>query len=206
VAVDEHSGPLGTLGGALYTADYLLFLLSHPYEYSTHWNLGLFEPYNYYGLIKIPDDPSSETYIARPNYYALQMFTRHFGQRLVETEIHSSGFSVPSISGGFYTFPAETEVPSIRAAASLGEGSLFLMLLNRETAQNVNVSVNVKNFTPQGDTRIWVLSGDALNTTNEENPHNVFIRKSDGQFVAPYVYVAPKHSLTVIEIKAAEKN
>ena len=114
----EFGGPAARLGGAIYDADYMIYLLNNDYDvFIANWNLGLIEP-NYYGLIK-QDIFQGRPPVRRPSYYVQKMFNNYFGDTIVATKITQS----PTFDVMLCAHTAHTARPRACASSTPGQRS-----------------------------------------------------------------------------------
>lgn len=201
IAVDEFSGPLNSLGGALYNAEYIIYLLNNDYIFATNWSLGLIEPNNDFSLIKVMSDKGKTRYIRKPNYYVLKMFTNYFGDSIVETDVESSTFETEAIKWKrFFDWPREKNIPDIKTIASVKGSKLYVMIINRRLDKNIKVSISLTGFRPSANAKVYLLTGPSIDATNEKKPANVRIKKSEINFASDsFDYEINKHSITIME-------
>lgn len=200
IAVDEYNGPLNTLGGALYNADYIIHLLNNNYTFASRWSLGLMEPTNDFGLIKVSVTGNMPKYTKKPGFYVFKMFTNYFGDSIVETNTESSTFETKTIEWErYFNWPAEKNIPSIQAIASVKDNKLYLMVINRELKKEIEINIKINNFVPIRHAKVYSLDGPSIDSTNEKSKDNVHIKESTIDYTAiSFTYSFKKHSVTVI--------
>ncbi len=197
---DEYSGPLGNLGGALFAADHVMYLIRTNYDnYAGYWDSGLFEPFTYFGLINVPDEKSPE-YFKQPAFYALRMFNQYTGDVIVESQIESPKYHIDQYITQNFVWPAE-DVPSVVVMATKKDNKLYIMLLNRETNRDIKVEIALENFAPKGNAKIFTLTALEMNSNNENNHNNVVIQESSTEVSIPVKILLKKHSLVAIELE-----
>ncbi|KKT15086.1 MAG: Alpha-L-arabinofuranosidase [Parcubacteria group bacterium GW2011_GWF2_44_8b] len=200
VISDEYSGPLASLGGALFAADHIMHLLEKNYDgYGGYWNSGMFEPFTRFGLIQVPDDLYPH-YFVRPAFYTLELFNKYFGDQMVETKVSSDTYELTNTETVHLVFPRE-QIPSIKAIASISGDSLSLFVLNRATNQNIETTIDIKGLIPMGVGTVYTLDGQSLNATNEDAPDTVKVRESVIPASESFTYTFKKHSLTVFKFE-----
>jgi len=203
----EFSGPPARLGGAIYDADYMIYLLNNDYDvFVANWNLGLIET-NYYGLIN-QDVFQERPPVRRPSFYVQKMFNNYFGDVIVASEIAGSPtFDVKAFDAGeLLTLPAEQDVPSLNAIATTEDGKLYLMIVNRDLERDIAINIELNGFIPAPEATAYVLNGPAIDATNEKNPENVTMREDRLEGIAnSFFYTVEKHSVTLITLISAQK-
>ena len=131
-----------TLGSALYVADVLrVFIENERVEAATFFKLN--EP-SFLGLLGM----RRGEWIANPSYFAFQLYTDHFGTRVVASRRDSPTYD--SVRAGIV--PATKSVPLLESVASLSEdgATLFVMLINKSIDQAAEVSLGISGFEPAG--------------------------------------------------------
>ncbi len=205
IGIAEFSGPLGTLGGAIYNAGYIVYLLENDYYYATNHASGLFEPHTYFGLIKVSEQ-NDTPYIKNPNFYALKMFTNYFGDVLVETEVTGSPtFETTALScKDYYNWPAEQDIPGLKVIASTEGNKVYLMVINRDLGYDIKANILLDKQSIS-NAKVYILNGPSINATNISDPENVNIKTTIIENAsASFDYIFEKHSVTVIEYEISE--
>jgi alpha-N-arabinofuranosidase len=146
-----------TIGSAIYAARVLQVFIAHPkVRVANFFKLTDETPMGWIGYDGVSKAP----------YYAFQLFSRHFGSRLVQSKaVGSQTYDVPEIGA----MPAETKVAEVTAIASLSDkgDKLFVNLLNRSLSHTYNVSVNLRGFKPKkGLATLWTLSASGITDNN----------------------------------------
>jgi alpha-N-arabinofuranosidase len=97
-------------------------------------------------------------------YYVLQLFSQHFGSRLVDASIESPTFSVKAVGPA----PAANDVPELTVAASLDDTGhrLFVNIVNRSWDTIHQVQLETGSFQPAGRATAWSLSSPGLTDHN----------------------------------------
>lgn len=94
-------------------------------------------------------------------------------------------------------------VPVLSATASRSSdgGKIFLMIVNKNLDTPVQAVVSLTRFSPQR-ARAWLLTGPAVDATNERDPVCVSVRELDlGAVRNNFSVEFPRHSLTAIEVE-----
>ncbi len=207
IVLDEYCGPLQSLGGALYNAEYLIYMLYNDYMFATVWDMGLMFD-KMFGLVRTDEVNGTFRFIKRPNYYSLKMFTHHFGDLIVESKIiNSPAFNAKGITNRFFKWPNETGIPSLTAIATIKGNRLYLMVINRELDKNITERISLLNFQPKKTAKLYVLNGPSIDSTNEKNPNTVIIKETTINNASNlFEYNFSKHSITVIELEKVTPN
>ena len=167
-------------------------------------------------------------YVPKAPYYALQLYTQHFGDSLVSAVTKGPTYD----SAALGVVDAVRGVPYLEIVASLGqrERTLYLMAINKHFDRSITTTVQIQGFKPAPQARLWVLAGTGIdaNTGTElpripglswarqavdqinprfqrGRPDEVFIETARFTGVAAsFEYTFPAHSVTAMEIERAE--
>ncbi len=202
IAVDEYCGPSTSLGGALYNAEYLIYMLHKDYMFATAWDMGIMFD-KMFGLVRVDEVNGKLNFVKRPNYYSLKMFTRYFGDLIVESNVvDSSTFDTLGVANRYFNWPAETYIPSLTAIATTRGNKLYLMVINRELNNDLEESIRLIDFQPKKTAKVYTLSGPSINATNEKISNAVTIKETAiNDASSLFKYNFSKHSITVIEFE-----
>jgi alpha-N-arabinofuranosidase len=146
-----------TMGSAVYVGRVLQVFVSHPkVRIANYFKFTDDTPIGWVAFDGKPKAP----------YYALQLFSRHFGARLVKSEIMGGKtYGTPPL--GIMT--EEKDVPEVTAAAALNDKGdrLFVNLINRSWSETHYVGLSVKGFVgAEGETDAWLLAAPAATDHN----------------------------------------
>jgi len=150
---DPWVGHTKTLGSALFVASTMeAFLRSNQTSMANFFKLS--EP-AFMGWIDPQGNP-------KPSYYALQMFTEHFGSRLVKVDTSTPRFSSRVVGN----VDAVGDAPVLDAVASLDASGkhLYAIVVNRQNAA-IHSRLSIRGFHP-GASRGWVLTAPSLDANN----------------------------------------
>jgi alpha-L-arabinofuranosidase len=137
----------------------------------------------------------------RPDYYALQMWTRHFGDTLLQTTVRCGTFDIPRTYGNVGPL---ADIPYLAVHASIsGETRLYLLVVNRNLTEDVRAKISINEFAPQATGRVYTLNGPDIRATNEDGNHDTIkIKESTISALArEFAYTFPAHSVTVLELE-----
>jgi alpha-L-arabinofuranosidase len=202
IAVDEYNGPPMSLGGALYNAEFIMYMLENNYAYAGQWSLGMTEPENEFGIVRMTEAAGSEKIIKRPNFYVLKLFTNYWGDKLLESKVTSPGFDVKPISWfEYYDWPEELNVPSLKVLSSRKVDKLYIMVVNRNLDSDIIANININNFNPGLGAMSYTIIGPSIDSTNEDNSDNVrMVSNSIDIPSGSFKHVFSKHSVSLIMI------
>lgn len=160
-----------TLGSALYVAHVLKILVEQPRVIAAN---------AFKFLDRLPNGWIGERdgeFVAKAPLYALQLFSRHFGQTAVFTETSSPGQDTRSMGW----VDAAPFVPYLEAVSSLGDdGKLYVILINKHFDRNLRTHIRIKDFCPSGPVQAWTLSGTAIDAnTGTSLPEGFAVQAQD---------------------------
>lgn len=166
-----------TLGSALYTASVMQAFLRNPdVRIANYFQLSAFLPPTLIGLKQgttVHDWLKAKGGIYKPtaSYYALQMYTRHFGDILVQADAQSGTFN----SGKAGWVDAVRDIPYLDAVASRSRDGkrLYLIAVNRHFDAPLKTRIAIRNFTPKGKARVWSLGGRGIDAHTGTAPIEV---------------------------------
>ncbi len=153
--LDPWVGHTKTMGSALFAAGAMqAFLRSPQTSLATFFKL---TEASFMGWIDANGDP-------KPSYYALQMYTHHFGSELVRVDASGPTFDSPEVGN----IARLNDVPLLDAVASLSSDHkrLSLIVVNRGTTTAVNTSIRIRGMKPRPEARGWVLAASSLDANN----------------------------------------
>jgi len=145
-------------------------------------------------------DWETEERYKRPDYYALQLWTNHFGDVLVQNAVTCDTFDVPETYGNVGPL---YDIPYLAAHTSIAGGKLYLLVINRHLTDDITTAIHINGngFIPQYAT-VYTLNGPSVESTNEYGSHDsvVITASSISNASHDFTYVFPAHSVTVIEL------
>jgi len=149
-----------TLGSALFTASALKTFIEAPRVEIAN-NLMLHDV-SVYGAIgsQNTDFPPNSDWIPTARYYAFQLFTKHFGDRLIRSTSESPTYDSPSV--GFSD--AVKGVPYLDVVSSLSADGqrLYVIAVNKHFDSPIEAKISLRGFTPAGQGEVWTLNGAGL--------------------------------------------
>jgi alpha-L-arabinofuranosidase len=143
-----------TLGSALFVASTLKAFLESPRTDVAHFFQLVDALYmGWIGLRK-------GEYVKKAPLLAFEMYTRHFGTRLVASKTTSPTFASTSVG----LVDAVSRVPYLEAVASRSEdpSKLFLIVINKHPSRPIAARIRVAGFSPAPAATAVVLTGTSL--------------------------------------------
>jgi alpha-L-arabinofuranosidase len=213
-----------SLGAALLNAELLKIFMKpeHNILMANQWQMsnGLF------GMVRSVDNFTTHDYqypieyIKRPNYYVYELYNRHFGDVLIETDVQSEFYDISdyqfypevlekySLEKYFNLSPSpSTKIPylSVNASKSNDGTKIYLMVINKKMDEPLSALIELKNFLPSETVSAWVLRGPHVTATNEEREDNVIVVHEEFTIQSnPFEFIFDPHSVTAIEIEKGE--
>ncbi len=207
------------LGNGLYTADMLGVMLEQGVTLTTH-HVQLDFPF----ASSVVIDNGTRVAI-QASGYALELFNRHFGTRLLTTTYRSPTYNIPSTDrpeeppgGSGNAYPYQTAYSSLSADGT----KLYVMLINKSGSdpnnlaggyggQSIATTVTLNGFVPAPAASVWRLTGDSLSAHNLPLPaggqgsgFNATAIRIDQSTIsnasANFTYTTPPYSATVLEL------
>ncbi len=219
-----------TLGSGLFVASTMKAFLESPrVEIANAFKLA--EP-GFQGWIQAQHEdiltrqPADGQFVPTAPFYALQMYTRHFGETLVESSSTSPTYD--SVAVGMAD--KVSDVPYLDVVSSLsGDGkTLYLLAINKNFDQPIRAKIALTGFKPDGGGSVWTLNGTGIDANTgtkmprggaeygrpiEAQPNPRFSKGSPEEVTlsskplqgasAAFEYTFPAHSVTSLEIRGA---
>lgn len=186
-----------TLAAALYTAG-LLHAFMREKVWMANYNIATSK---WFGALLTDTDSGL---IRTPTYYLYDLYRNHFGETLVEANVHSPWYSSPKEGG----VPRRNIVPYLDAMASKdGMGNVYLAVINRHLEQPVDAAVHVAGLAAKSEADVYTLDGPDSNsingpsltqTTSGGSPDSVVIKHTLWTMDAQK-YRFPAHSVTILQ-------
>jgi len=100
------------------------------------------------------------TYIPKAPYFALQMFTNHFGPLLISTNTRSPEYNTRTVGWA----EAVQGVPYLDVVASLSDDqrTVYIIGVNKHFDRSIQASIHISSFYPEGSGTAWTLWGTAI--------------------------------------------
>jgi alpha-L-arabinofuranosidase len=156
-----------TLGSALSVAAMLQVFVSAP----------RLEVANFFKFIDLAfQGMVSRDGVPKPSYYALQMFTRHFGNKLVKADSQSPTYDFAESIGAVDPLK---QLPYLTAVASLNESGTkaYIIAVNKHFHNSVRTTISLQGFAPAQRITTWTLTAPSLDANNGQDlPMNVGIK------------------------------
>lgn len=144
-----------TLGSALYDASTLKAFIEAPrMDLATFFKIS---EYSFMGCIAGDGTP-------KPSYYALQMYSRHFGDRLLTTGVTSPTYDSKPVM----QLDPVAGVPYLEAISSLSadRSKLYVIVINKHFTAPIRTRLHLTGFHPGPTGKAWVLTGPSLDANN----------------------------------------
>ena len=121
--------------------------------------------------------------VPKATYYALQMYARRFGDRVVSADVQSPTYRSASMG----VVASVGQVPYIDAVAAVSEdGSrLYINAVNKHFTSPVKAKIALRGFNPRSVAETWVLTAPSLDANNGDDLPRVAGAKWAQQARAP---------------------
>jgi alpha-N-arabinofuranosidase len=205
-----------TLGSALYAASVMQsFLLAQRVEVADFFKLSDLLFMGWIGNRQgkwIPNAP----------YYAFQLYTRHFGNVVVDSTTQVPGYRTRAV--GWVDPVSNAPYLVVLASRNTDRKKLYLMAVNRNFDQDIPAAIEIRGARPTGRGVAWILTGSGIDAntgtelpksgawarqaSDEKNPRfdkgqpdEITLKPEDVSGIAPrFTYVVPKHSVVSLEV------
>ncbi|MHB1459398.1 MAG: alpha-L-arabinofuranosidase C-terminal domain-containing protein, partial [Armatimonadota bacterium] len=147
-----------TLGSGIYAASTMKAFIETPnMDLANSFKL---TEYGFMGWINFDGTP-------KPSYYALQMYTRHFGSALINTSVSSPTFNTKGVS----QIDAVKDVPYLESISSLSKdkSKLYVIVINKHINSPIKGKLNLNGFTPSSKAKTWTMTAPSLDANNGED-------------------------------------
>lgn len=208
-----------TLGSGIYAASAMKAFIETPgMDLANSFKL---TEHGFMGWINFDGTP-------KPSYYALQMYTRHFGSALVNTLVQSPTFDTKGVS----QIDAVKDVPYLEAISSLSKDKslLYVIVINKHVNSSIKGKLDLKGFKPATNAKTWTMTAPSLDANNGKDlpdypglnwakqihapqnsmfesgkPGTVTIRQGSANKISDkFEYTFPPISVTCIEMQRAK--
>jgi alpha-L-arabinofuranosidase len=217
-----------TLGSALYVASTLKVFIESPHmEIATAFKLNGIDPQAWIGPRHgdiLTRAPAEGQFIPKAPYYALQLFSLHFGEILVASTTQSPTYDSEAVG----EIAAVSNVPYLDVVSSRSAygDTLYILAINKDFDRAIDTQIEVRSFRMPPEAITWTLAGTGIDAhTGTQLPegipwgrqigdpiHNritsgskdeVGIRGGSFRPSGPrFQYSFPPRSVTVIELRA----
>lgn len=157
-----------TLGSALFVASALKAFIESPQTDIA--NFFLLNDVSVVGWIgsrngEIPPNPD---WAPSARYYAFQLYTRHFGERLVSSR--ASGPTFDSETVGLIDAVRGAPYLDIVSSLSADGRTLYVMAINKHFDSSIEGTISIKGFEPRDGGVAWTLNGTGIDAHTGTTP------------------------------------
>jgi alpha-L-arabinofuranosidase len=113
--------------------------------------------------------------VAKASYYALQMYSRHFGDVLVSSTAQSPTYDFGKALAGV---DAARNLPYLVAVASLSadRSKMYIVAVNKHFTDSIRTTIRIQGFQPKPAATLWTLTGPSLDANNGPDLPDVGIK------------------------------
>lgn len=192
-----------SLANAIFYADCLGQFAEQGITVSTHYTFQTIG----YGLIRGWDREAGwggqrwDGEIIRPKALAVQLYTKHFGDILIKSQV--SGSPTYYKERNWWSGDYHGKVPLISCYASKfsNKNRIALVLINKHEKNDYKVNISLQSIEPNPQGKLFILTGAQLSAQNDGNPKAVQIKEFTIQNIKKeFTYKVPAHSVNVLEI------
>ena len=150
-----------TLGTAIFAASAMKAFIESPQtEIANFWMLNDFSVLGWLGSLDGSFPPPRPDWAPTARYFAFQLFTRHFGEQLVQSQATGPTFDSQAVG----LTEAVKGAPYVEVVSSLSADGrqLFVIVINKHFDNPVEASIKIKGFAPAKSGTAWTLSGTGI--------------------------------------------
>ena len=156
----EYVDHAKTLGSALFCASALKAFIESPVtDIANFWMLN---DYSVLGWIAPENDdfPPAPRWIPTARYYAFQLYSKHFGTRLVRSSVQGPYFAAPQVGWS----DAADAVPYLDVIASTDDNGtrLSVIAINKHFDSPIRVHFTLDHFAPAAQAQVTSLRGAGI--------------------------------------------
>lgn len=198
-----------SLANAIFYADCLGLFAENGVTVSTQYSL----QECMFGLIRGWDPAEGwggqewDTETIRPKAFAIQLFSKHFGNILIEKKIE--GVTYFDKSEDWWPSSYSGRVPYVTCYTSkFKPGSkLGIILVNKHPERDFDINILIDSAVKVGDTgAVWVLTGPSIMSQNDGKPGTVSIKKALVSNVGNHFkFKMPAHSIVAMELEVTNE-
>jgi len=143
-----------------------------------------------------------DTVTIRPKAFTIEMYSRHFGDIAVESEVKNSPFYVKKRDWWPVTYAGAVPYISCYASKFSRDNKLGLILTNKDNNESHQAHIDIKaEFDGRKKCDLWILTGPDLMAHNDSKPRNIELKELPAQEVeSTFTYEIPPRSVVAMEI------
>ncbi|MFC1592683.1 hypothetical protein ACFL4C_01565 [Candidatus Omnitrophota bacterium] len=196
---------LWSLANAIFYADCLGQFAQNGITVSAHYDL----QECMFGLIRGWDPAEGsggrkwDQRIVRPKAYAIKLFSEHFGDYVIKSEVVDSPYYYKSEDWWADSYQGNVPYISCYASKFNENNKLGIILINKNPEKDFELSILIdENTKLKGYSDIWILSGPDIMSQNDGQPDSVKISRLEQREIDNnFKYTIPKHSVVAMEIE-----
>lgn len=101
----------------------------------------------------------------KPSYFALEMFTRHFGDDLIASSTESPTYDFPKAVGAVDPIRNVPYLTTV-ASRSTDQRKLYVLAVNRHFSNPMRTRIHLTGFRPGAKATVWTLNAPSLDANN----------------------------------------
>ena len=138
----------------------------------------------------------------RPKAFALEMFSKHFGDNLVESKVIDSPFYRKE--NDWWPGSYDGEVPYVSCYASLKGPKLCLIIINKHSSKDFNLKISINDiFQVTNSGKGWMLTAPSAKAQNDGSPRTVKVEEIKLNNVDnDFDFRLEPHSVVAIELNS----
>lgn len=140
----------------------------------------------------------------RPKALALKLFSKHFGDVLVESALTGSPSYYKEADWRADSYAGEVPYVESYVSRSSGDGdrAVIIVLINKHAQEDFQTNITIKGAGTVGsEGEVWILDGPDLQAQNDGSPGAVAVTKYDlSGAQKKFSYTVPRHSVSLLKI------
>lgn len=138
----------------------------------------------------------------RPKAYAIQLFSKHFGDILIESTVKNSLYYHKKEDWWPSSYTGTVPYITCYASKFSDKNSLAVIVINKHHDQAADIKISIKEpAAVAANGSIWILTGPAITSQNDGTPYAVKINKIvTDMFGNQFTMNIPAHSVVAMEI------
>jgi len=138
----------------------------------------------------------------RPKAFAIEMFSKYFGDIVVESEVDGSPYYNKDSDWWPDSYSGNVPYITCYSSKSKDKKKLSIVLINKHCEEDFDISISIDKSTKvKKSAKAWILTGTTIMAQNDGNPGRIKIKELEPIKVRNnFKYNLPEHSVVLLEI------
>jgi alpha-L-arabinofuranosidase len=142
-----------------------------------------------------------DTETIRPKAFVIQLFSKHFGDTLIKSEVGNSPYYYKREDWWPSSYKGDVPYVTCYASKFSESNKLGVVLVNKHSEKNIDVNISIDKI-GNGECDIWVLAGPDIMSQNDGSAGRVRVERMKTINISGKLkYTVPAHSIVAMEIK-----